>query len=91
MKCSQSPLVKRRIRNLQVSRLVTAVLTMRAYLTDLLFAVISCVSVISLRHCPEPHFASLCTEQAGGDGCEGRRFQGVRGVAGQLPAVKRSM
>jgi hypothetical protein len=37
--------VKQQIRNLQILRLATAALTMRAYLTALLFAVISCVSM----------------------------------------------
>jgi hypothetical protein len=45
MKCSQSPLVKQQIRNLQILRLATAALTMRAHLTGLLFAVMSCVSM----------------------------------------------
>ena len=31
-----------------------------------------------------------CTEPAEGKGREGRRFQGVRGVADQIPPVKRS-
>jgi dienelactone hydrolase len=35
------------------------------------------------------HSTYPCTEQAEGKGCEGRRFQGVGGVADQIPAVKR--
>jgi hypothetical protein len=45
MKCSQSPLVKQQIRNLQILRLATAALTTRVFLTALLFAVMSCVSM----------------------------------------------
>ena len=47
MKCSQSPLVKQQIKYLQILHLATVALSMRAYLTALLFAVISCVSMCS--------------------------------------------
>ena len=42
---------------------------------------------VSLGH-PEPHSTPPCTEQADGKGCEGRRFQRVRAVVDQIPAVK---
>jgi hypothetical protein len=45
MKCSQSPLGKQQMRNLQILRLATAALTTRAYLTALPFAAMSCVTM----------------------------------------------
>jgi hypothetical protein len=44
--------------------------------------------VFSLGY-PEAYSKLSCIEQADGKGCQGRRFQGVRGVADQIPAVKR--
>ena len=44
--------------------------------------------VFSLGY-PEVHSTFPCTEQADGTGCQGRRFQGVRAVVDQIPAVKR--
>jgi len=48
------------------------------------------VHVVSFSY-SEAHSTKLCTEQAGSKGCQGRLFQGVRGVADQILALKRRL
>ena len=90
MVLSQSPSVKRQIRNLQASRPGTVALTTRVHPMDLLFAVMLCVLHVSSLGYPEAHSTHPSSiDQADGESRKGRRFQGVRGVADQIRPVKR--
>jgi hypothetical protein len=72
------------MRNLPILRRDTAALTSTVSAMDLLLAVIWYVFVQSHLGHPDPHALSPRTDQPHRKGCQGRRIQGVRGLADQV-------